>query len=288
MPELCAQGKADSACAAVPLRRSRHAWSVVFGPAQPSRGLGTKTPHAKAPSAAMAKAGRPMSTLWVGRGWGKNSLKMPSTKLHFFSGDPQCRMSELTAPLSRGGLAAVRTLQAAAVSAEGEGSDSEAGSDDDFEYESSGGGSLPDDSGGECSSRSESGDEAHGSTTGAAPADDDESDASSVASEVAACRCVRCDYAIDPDPHLMVTADEPLTCNGCGRTLPPTELRFNCQRSTAEDENDFDVCAACAGMTRSRQRPPSPSAPPPLAQSCVVRLPTAADAAAARATRGGG
>ena len=140
---------------------------------------------------------------------------------------------------------------------------------------------------GERSSRSASGDEARDSSAGAAPADD-VSGGLSVASKEAACRCVRCDYAIDPDPHLMVTADEPLTCDGCGRTLPPTELRFNCQRCTAEDENDFDVCAACAGMTRSRQRPPSPSAPPPLAQSCVVRLPTAADAAAARATRGGG
>ena len=71
-----------TARALLQLRRSRHAWSVVFGPAQPPRGLDAKAPHAKAPSAAMAKAGRPMSTLWVGRGgMGEEQLKQTTTTL---------------------------------------------------------------------------------------------------------------------------------------------------------------------------------------------------------------
>ena len=65
-------------------------------------------------------------------------------------------------------------------------------------------------------------------------------------------QCVRCSLcSVDIDcgvEHLQAATDEEevLVCDGeCGRSLPPTELRFLCPSGC-----DFDICTACAAVSR--------------------------------------
>ena len=81
-------------------------------------------------------------------------------------------------------------------------------------------------------------------------------------------RCTLCHTWLDVS--MLETADECLDCDGgCGRELPPSEMRIRCGFAC-----DFDMCTACFGLERRAARL---VAPPPLPQlaasSCSSGLP---------------
>jgi len=87
--------------------------------------------------------------------------------------------------------------------------------------------------------------------------------------------CTLCGTQLDVS--MLETADECLDCDGgCGRELPPSEMRIRCGFGC-----DFDMCTACFGLDRGAARL---VAPPPLP---LPRGATASSGADSRSSGGG-